>query len=166
MRYIWDLFPQYQKESGLLTRAMMNIFGPLLRQWDVTTAARVDHFIANSAYVAKRIRKFYRREATVIHPPVDLSRFAPVETPGDYYLCAGAVTPYKRLDIAVAAFNQSGKRLVVIGSGVPDNPTRHVQTEHRIPGRSGRQKHGHALCALQSAHLPWRGRFWHCALRG
>jgi glycosyltransferase involved in cell wall biosynthesis len=119
MRYIWDLFPQYQKDSGWLTRTMMNVFGPLLRQWDVTTAARVDHFIANSAYVAKRIRKFYRRESTVIHPPVDLSRFAPVAAPGDYYLCAGQVTPYKRLDIAVEAFNQSGKRLVVIGSGVP-----------------------------------------------
>lgn len=120
MRYIWDLFPQYQQNSGRLTRLMMNVFGPLLRQWDVTTAARVDLFIANSAYVAKRIRKFYRRESTVIHPPVNLSRFAPVDTPGDFYLCAGAVTPYKRLDIAVEAFNQIGKRLVVIGSGVPD----------------------------------------------
>jgi glycosyltransferase involved in cell wall biosynthesis len=120
MRYIWDLYPQYHASSGRVTRAAMSITSPLLRAWDVSTSARVDHFIANSAYVAKRIEKFYRRSAEVIHPPVDIERFTISDEIGDYYLCAGQVTPYKRIDIAVEAFTRMGKPLVVIGSGVTD----------------------------------------------
>jgi glycosyltransferase involved in cell wall biosynthesis len=120
MRYIWDLYPQYHASSGRITRAAMTMTSPFLRAWDVSTAARVDHFIANSAYVAKRIEKFYRRTAEVIHPPVDLDRFAISADVGDYYLCAGQITPYKRIDIAVEAFSRMGKPLVVIGSGVTD----------------------------------------------
>jgi glycosyltransferase involved in cell wall biosynthesis len=88
-----------------------------LRAWDVTTSARVDHFIANSGYVAARIKKFYRRDATVINPPVDTSRFAIVNAVEDYYLCAGQITPYKKIEIAVQAFTRMNKRLVVIGEG-------------------------------------------------
>lgn len=120
MRYIWDLYPQYYAQSGPVAKAVLAATAPLLRQWDVTTAARVDHFIANSSFVAQRIRKFYRREATVIHPPVDLSRFAPVENVGDFYLCAGQITPYKKIDIAVEAFTRMGLPLVVIGEGVTE----------------------------------------------
>jgi glycosyltransferase involved in cell wall biosynthesis len=120
MRYIWDLYPQYYANSGRITRAAMSITSPFLRAWDVSTAARVDHFVANSAYVAKRIDKFYRRSAEVIHPPVDIDRFTISEDVGDYYLCAGQITPYKRIDIAVEAFSRMGKPLVVIGSGVTD----------------------------------------------
>lgn len=118
MRYIWDLYPQYRAGAGFISRAVLSLTAPLLRAWDVSTAARVDHFIANSSYVAKRIEKFYRREATVVHPPVNVERFSPVSDVGDYYLCAGQITPYKRIDIAVAAFTEMGKPLVVIGSGV------------------------------------------------
>lgn len=117
MRYIWDLYPQYRASAGSFARFIMSCTSPLLRQWDVTTAARVDHFIANSAYVGKRIEKFYRRASTVIHPPVDVERFAIAEAPGDYYLCAGQITPYKRIDLAVEACTRLGRRLVVIGSG-------------------------------------------------
>ena len=117
MRYIWDLEPHYRAASGPLTRLMMTLAGPSLRQWDVTTAARVDHFIANSDYVAKRIKKFYRRDSTVIHPPVDLQRFAPGPHIDDVFICAGQITPYKKIEIAVEAFTQMGKRLDVIGSG-------------------------------------------------
>lgn len=118
MRYIWDLYPQYRAASGAATRAMMSLMAPLLRQWDVSTAHRVDHFIANSAYVARRIEKYYRRDAHVVHPPVDLSRFTATAAPGDYYLCAGQVTPYKKIEIAVEACTRLGRRLVVIGAGV------------------------------------------------
>lgn len=118
MRYIWDLYPQYRAASGPLTKALMSLTAPSLRQWDVSTSHRVDHFIANSSYVARRIERYYRRSAHVIHPPVNLSRFIPVETPGDYYLCAGQITPYKRIDIAVAACTRLGKRLLVVGAGV------------------------------------------------
>jgi glycosyltransferase involved in cell wall biosynthesis len=117
MRYIWDLYPQYYRKSGWLARMAMNLTSSWLRAWDVTTSARVDHFIANSAFVAKRIRKFYRREATVIHPPVDVSRFELSDAAEDYYLCAGQITPYKRIDIAIEACTRLNKRLVVIGSG-------------------------------------------------
>ncbi|CAN5915340.1 glycosyltransferase [soil metagenome] len=121
MRYIWDLYPQYRAAAGPLTRSLMSLAAPSLRQWDVSTSHRVDHFIANSGYVAKRIERYYRRTAHVVHPPVNLARFSPLSAttePGDYYLCAGQVTPYKKIEIAVEACTRLGKRLVVIGSGV------------------------------------------------
>jgi glycosyltransferase involved in cell wall biosynthesis len=117
MRYVWDLYPQYYREAGWLTRIAMTLTASWLRTWDVTTAARVDYFVANSEFVAKRIKKFYRRDSEVIHPPVDVSRFEIGHAPEDYYLCAGQVTPYKRIDLAIDACTQLNRRLVVIGSG-------------------------------------------------
>ncbi|ADU13868.1 glycosyltransferase [Asticcacaulis excentricus] len=120
MRYIWDLYPQYYKSAGLISRAVMAIFSPWLRAWDVTTSARVDHFIANSEYVAQRIKRYYRRDAVVINPPVDLERFSISEHVDDYYLCAGQITPYKRVDLAVKTFTAMSKPLVVLGGGATD----------------------------------------------
>jgi len=117
MRYIWDLYPQYRAAAGPLARAMMSLTAPSLRQWDVSTSLRVDHFIANSAYVAQRIERYYRRTAHVVHPPVSLPRFAAAEVAGDYYLCAGQITPYKKVEIAVQACSRMGRQLVVIGAG-------------------------------------------------
>jgi glycosyltransferase involved in cell wall biosynthesis len=117
MRYIWDLYPQYYSKAGSIARFFMTLTSPWLRSWDVTTSSRVDHFIANSTYVAQRIYKFYGREATVINPPVDIRRFEISNAPQDFYLCAGQITPYKRIDVAVKAFTALGKRLVVAGSG-------------------------------------------------
>jgi glycosyltransferase involved in cell wall biosynthesis len=117
MRYIWDLYPQYQAEAGLLARLVLALAAPRLRQWDVTTSHRVDHFIANSGYVAKRIEKFYRRAATVVHPPVEVGRFRISEGPKDFYLCAGQITPYKKIELAVAACTEMNLPLVVIGDG-------------------------------------------------
>ena len=124
MRYIWDLYPQYYRKSGWVARLAMRLTSSWLRAWDVTTSARVDHFIANSSFVAKRIEKFYRREATVIHPPVDVSRFEPSDAPEDYYLCAGQITPYKRIDVAIEACTRLNRRLVVIGSGATNEMKR------------------------------------------
>ncbi len=118
MRYVWDLYPQYHAGAGMLARLAMTLTAPWLRTWDVTTAARVDHFIANSHFVADRIAKYYRREATVINPPVDTARFAISDEVSDFYLCFGQITPYKKIEIAVEAFSRLGKRLVVAGSGV------------------------------------------------
>ena len=119
MRYIWDLYPQYRAAAGPVTRALMSLTAPSLRQWDVSTSHRVDHFIANSAYVARRIERYYRRDAHVVHPPVNLARFSQGQQsePEDYYLCAGQVTPYKMIEIAVEACTRMGKRLVVMGAG-------------------------------------------------
>ena len=117
MRYVWDLYPQYRAAAGPVARALMSLTAPSLRQWDVSTSHRVDHFIANSTHVARRIERYYRRDAHVVHPPVDVSRFAPVDGPGDHYLCAGQITPYKKIEIAVEACTRLGERLVVVGAG-------------------------------------------------
>ncbi|WAJ29177.1 glycosyltransferase [Antarcticirhabdus aurantiaca] len=117
MRYIWDHFHIYKGDLGRVGKAMMNVFAPPLRVWDVTTAARVDAFAANSAHVGRRIRKFYNRDSTVIHPPVAVDDFDPTQPRDDFYLCAGQIVRYKRVDLAVEAFNRSGRRLVVIGDG-------------------------------------------------
>jgi len=118
MRYIWDQYHVYNKSAGLLTRAVMPHLAHKLRIWDVTSAARVDGFIANSRHVEKRINSYWRREATVVHPPVAVNDFAPVtsaDQKGGFYLWAGELAPYKRPDIAIEAFNRLGLPLVVIG---------------------------------------------------
>ncbi|MGQ7843490.1 glycosyltransferase [Granulosicoccus sp. 3-233] len=119
MRYVWDQYYHYKKSSGLLNRLMMPTLSHSLRQWDVSTASRVDHFIANSSHVSARIRKYYRRDSAVIYPPVATDAFAPVEefTGEPFYLWAGELASYKRPDLLVAAFKASGRKLVVAGAG-------------------------------------------------
>jgi glycosyltransferase involved in cell wall biosynthesis len=117
MRYIWDQYHQYRRESGLGARLMMPLFAPALRQWDMASAARSDRILANSAYVAARVRKFWGREAQVVHPPVETALFAPADDVSDEYLWAGQLIPYKLPDVAVAAFTASGRRLHVVGTG-------------------------------------------------
>lgn len=120
MRYAWDLQHDYLR--GLAGRGVSG--WPLrwtlhyLRLWDTRTSNGVDAFAANSGFVARRIHKAYRREATVIHPPVEVSRFTVREDRDEFYLCVGRLMPYKRVDIVVEAFRQlPNKRLVVIGDG-------------------------------------------------
>lgn len=117
MRYLWNMYHDYRESTNGLTRALMAPTFNYLRQWDLASAARVDHFIANSTTVQRRIAKTYRRTADVIHPPVAVEDFAPAEKPEDFYLLCGQLVPYKRADIAVAAFNRLGKNLVVVGDG-------------------------------------------------
>jgi glycosyltransferase involved in cell wall biosynthesis len=87
------------------------------RVWDVSASLRVDHFIANSHFVACRIHRYYRRTATVIHPPVETAFFTPGGTSEDYYLVVSRLTAYKRIELAVEAFNQMGSPLLIIGDG-------------------------------------------------
>ncbi len=117
MRYIWDQFHNYKASSGLLTRLSMTLIGPLLRTWDVSTCTRVDAFVANSNYVAGRISRFYGREARVVFPPVPVNEYQIADKLGDFYLVAGRHVSYKRLDLAIQAANQLGRRLIVTGSG-------------------------------------------------
>ncbi|WP_158808246.1 glycosyltransferase [Beijerinckia sp. L45] len=120
MRYLWDQYHTYRSRAGSLTAMMMSLTMPMLRMWDVVSAARVDHFIANSSFIARRIQKAYRRDSTVIFPPVDLDAFAPVAQPSrDYFFCIGQLVPYKRVDLAVAVCTKLGLRLIVAGTG-PD----------------------------------------------
>lgn len=117
MRYLWDMYHEYRRSAGWLTAALMVPLTHYLRLWDFASAARVDGFAANSEHVAHRLRKHYRRECTVVHPPVDLSACSAGETREDYYLFVGQLVDYKRADLAVEACARLGRRLVVIGDG-------------------------------------------------
>ena len=120
VRYAWDQMHAYLRRSSLARRGL----GPLirwqlhaLRQWDQLSAQRVDYLIANSRFTARRIRKFWGRDAEVIHPPVEVSRFRWDEPRNDVYLCLCRLVPYKRVDLVVEAFNQLGLPLLVVGDG-------------------------------------------------
>ena len=120
MRYIWDQFDQYfgRSQSGLIPSTVMKLLRPWLQNWDVRTSHGVDYFIANSRHVQSRIRKYYGRESTVIHPPVDTDYFQSIDTErSDYFLIVSAFAPYKRLDLAIEAFNKLGYPLVIVGEG-------------------------------------------------
>jgi glycosyltransferase involved in cell wall biosynthesis len=117
MRYLWDIYPAYKHSAGLISRLAMLLFFPWLRTWDVASAARVDHFIANSNFVRRRVMKVYRRDAAVVYPPAPVERFAASTDVGAGYLWVGELAPYKRADIAVAAFTQLGLPLTVVGDG-------------------------------------------------
>ncbi|HOP94671.1 MAG TPA: glycosyltransferase family 4 protein [Dictyoglomaceae bacterium] len=120
MRYIWDLYFPYLKdnrvESGMKSLLVRLIFH-YLRMWDVESSNRVDYFTANSKNVANRIWKVYRREATVIYPPVDVDRFSPTEKKEDYFIVISRLVPYKKVDLIVETFNELKLPLVVIGEG-------------------------------------------------
>lgn len=119
MRYAWDLYFDYQKRSGFLTRLFMGLWMPALRTWDYISAQRIDAVVANSAYIARRIKKFWNRDATVIYPPVNRRRFFASEHPHheDFYVAFSRLVPYKRVDLAISAIRGTGRKLVVIGSG-------------------------------------------------
>jgi len=123
MRYVWDMYEEYfgSDKLNFFTRMMIPPIANYLRTWDVTSSNRVDHFIANSQHVANRISKYYRRSATVIHPPVETihNQDHHPKTKEDYYLIVSALVPYKRIDLAISAFNMTGKELIIIGDG-PD----------------------------------------------
>ncbi len=119
IRYVWDLYYDYQRGTDRVRRAAMRRIIPKIRQWDFLAAQRVDYFVANSAYVAQRIRKFYRRDATVIHPASPVHPVEPRE-PDDYYLVVSRFVSYKRVDVAIEACNRLGRKLKVVGSGGED----------------------------------------------
>ncbi len=122
VRYAWDLYHQYLKESGLqkgLKARVAKYFLHKLRIWDVSTANRPDFYIANSKYVAKRIKKIYGKEAQVIYPPVDIDSFEISEEVSDYYVTCSSMVPYKKVDLIVKTFATTTTKLVVIGDG-PD----------------------------------------------
>lgn len=117
MRYVWDMYHDYMANQFFLKQWLMRPLLHYVRNWDALSSNRVDHFISNSRYVAQRIQKFYKRQATVIPPPVDVERFSPSKEKQDYYLLLGQLVAYKRADLAVDAFNASGRKLVIIGDG-------------------------------------------------
>lgn len=117
MRYIWDQYQPYLRSAGFTARHVFPNVAHRLRQWDVTSAARVDRIVANSNHVAARVKSYWRRDATVVHPPVAIEKFAPVAQSeiGDFYLWLGELAPYKRPELALEAFRILDRPLIVIG---------------------------------------------------
>lgn len=124
MRWCWNYDEYVEREHlGKISRGILPFFISGLRIWDQTSSMRVDHFIANSPIVADRIQKYYRRDAVVIPPPVEVSRFTfdPTTRPEDYFLIVSRLMPYKRIDLAIEACNQLQLPLAIIGSGRDEN---------------------------------------------
>ena len=123
IRYAWDLYFQYLRESGLnkgIKGFMAKFFLHRLRNWDFITSNRPDYYIANSQYIAKRIKKIYDKDAIVIYPPVNVGSFSVSNNEkGDYYITCSRMVPYKKIDLIVEAFSKTEKELIVIGDG-PD----------------------------------------------
>ena len=120
MRYVWDRYPDYfgPGRASWPVRLAARPLAAALRAWDVSTAARVHHFAANSQYVAKRIERYYGRQAEVIPPPADTTFFTPDgAAPGDYDLVVSALVPYKRLELVLEAYRGKGRALKIVGTG-------------------------------------------------
>lgn len=118
MRYAWDLYYDYLKNSGRLTKFFMKRWIPDIRKWDYISSQRIDTLVANSSYIARRIKKFWNRDAAVVYPPVDTDRLSVSdEAAGDYFVVFSRFVPYKRIDLAISACARLNKKLIVIGSG-------------------------------------------------
>ena len=150
MRYVWDLFDVYfgkESTAGRPAKVIMPAIRPFLQKWDVRSNDRVHYFLANSDHVRRRILRHYRRPAEVIHPPVDTQAFDLFSKPKDYYLLVSALAPYKRVDLAVRAFNRMEKPLVIVGTG-PLMPSLKKESGKNIswlgwqPGESLRKLYG------------------------
>ncbi len=126
VRYYWSHYDEYRKDPGFgklnwIIRLAMPTFVPPLKKADYEAAQEVDVFIANSTEVQRRIKKYYGRLSTVIHPPVDVDRFDPARERGDYYVALGRQVPYKRIDLAVSAATELNIPLKVYGNGSEHN---------------------------------------------
>jgi glycosyltransferase involved in cell wall biosynthesis len=152
MRFVWT-YHDYVKGEKMASRAarLLPLVLNYVRLWDEVTARRVDHFIANSRVTARRIRKRYGREATIINPPVDTRHYAPLQPgtpPGDYYLIVSRLHPYKRVALAVEAFTKLGLPLKIAGSGRQEEELRakagsNVEFLGRVPDEELRDLYAH-----------------------
>ncbi len=125
MRYIWSHYWDYfgDHRTGFIKRKTLPIMMSYLRMWDVSSSNRVDEFIANSKFIGERIQKYYGRTSRVVYPPVDVDFFVPSDrTREDFCLIVSALVPYKRLEVAIEAFRNSNRSLVIVGTG-PEEKT-------------------------------------------
>jgi len=133
VRYAWDLYHQYLRESGLergLKGKIARLILHYIRLWDQTTVNRVDRWVANSHYIARRIERVYGVKADVIYPPVDVEKFTLREAKEDFYLTASRMVPYKKIDLIVETFARIGKKLVVIGTGPDEKKIKALATKN------------------------------------
>ena len=135
MRYAWDQFDAYFGPARAGRLASRWVYKPVLARlarWDASTAARVHRFVANSAHVAARIRRYYNRVATIVHPPVDTIFFRPAEvSPGSHFLIVSALVPYKRIELAMVACERVGATLRIVGDG-PDRARLEAQAGRTV----------------------------------
>jgi glycosyltransferase involved in cell wall biosynthesis len=127
MRYMWDRFEDYfnPAKAGWVTRAVARMLRPGLQRWDVGSSRGVDVMIANSRFIAEQARRIYGADPWVLHPFAELERFKARERkPEDFYLMVGAFAPYKRVDLAIEAFNRLGLKLWIVGSGQEEQSLR------------------------------------------
>ena len=124
MRYVWDMYQDYfgKKRVGKLSGMVIPPIANYLRNWDVSSSNRVDWYLANSQHVANRIKKYYRRDADILHPPVETSLFKATSSHDNFDLVVSALVPYKRVDLAIEAYNRLERKLVIIGDG-PEKKT-------------------------------------------
>jgi glycosyltransferase involved in cell wall biosynthesis len=157
MRYAWDQFEAYFGPARVGRLAHRWVYRPMmarLARWDAATATRVDRFVANSAHVAARIRRYYNREATIVYPPVDTVFFQPVDIPpGTHFLIVSALVPYKRVELAMEACERVGAGLRIIGDG-PDRQrlearaARNVEFLGRLSDEDVRDEYRKALAVI------------------
>jgi glycosyltransferase involved in cell wall biosynthesis len=126
MRYLWDGYEDYFRSMPWFAKLPFALSARYVRRWDYAAAQRVTHFVANSQYVAGRIQRNYGRSSEVIHPPIDAERGFFAESPGDYYLAAGRLVPYKKTEILIEACNRLGRRLCIAGVGPELNRLRRM----------------------------------------
>lgn len=126
MRYIWEQYPQYRRSMGLLVGSVFSLTAHYMRIWDHASAGRVDYFVANSHFIASRIQKYYGRESTVIHPPVEVSAGKVTGQRGGYYIAIGRLVDYKRFDLAIAACTKLARPLKIIGVGPAERALRRM----------------------------------------
>lgn len=132
MRYAWDLYYDYFMNAGILTRFFMKRQMPAIRQWDFLSSQRINTLVANSSYIKKRIKKFWNRDSKVIFPPVDVDRLSPNNLPAeDFYVVFSRFVSYKRVDLAIKACGQLGKKLIVIGSGSQESELKTLASKYR-----------------------------------
>jgi glycosyltransferase involved in cell wall biosynthesis len=156
MRYLWDGHSAYLRGMSPLTKMIFGLVSHYVRNWDYAAAQRVDRFIANSNYVAARIRKYYRRESIVIHPPIDTSKSFLANKHEDYYLAVGRLVAYKRTDILMDACRQLGRKLVIAGDGpemkrLKKNSTRNVEFLGEVDELQLRNLYAHCRALLFAA---------------
>ncbi len=153
IRYAWEFQAQYLRESNLswgLRSMMIRSMLHYIRNWDHASASRVDHFVANSNFIARRIEKCYRRTADVVYPPVDIDAFPACYEKSDYYIAASRLVPYKRVDLIVEAFRKMpDRKLLVVGDG-----PMHKQLSATCPGNVellGYRPHSELVSLMQNA---------------
>jgi len=117
MRYIWDMYDIYYKNSSLLTRAGLKSIRPFLQKWDIKSSQNINSIVSNSYFVSERIKNYWNQKSIVINPGIDFNNFNVSQNKKNQYVIVSQLVPYKNIDLAIKAFNQNKKKLFIIGNG-------------------------------------------------